>query len=279
MVRSGYLRLYVTGGHPEGDGFGSMTIENGRTLKHLPASEFWLTHVWLPLIAFLSVFFVLEVFTLDPILARAWYFDAQAMHWLGTGPGDWWARVLLHTGGRWFVRSIAALAIVVWALSFAFVRVRDWRRPAGFVALAIVLSTAIVGGLKVITNVDCPWDLIGFGGHNSYVELFADRPDSLPHARCFPGAHASSGFALMCFYFLWRDRSPRLARWGLAIGIGVGVIFSISQEARGAHFLSHDLVSAAIVWFFQLTLYCWLLRSVAQDGAVACIDQWAVSLE
>ena len=132
----------------------------------------------------------------------------------------------------------------------------------------MVLSIAIVGGLKSITNVDCPWDLIGFGGQNPYVPLFADRPDTLARARCFPGAHASSGFALMCFYFMWRDRSPRLARWALALGIGVGVVFSIGQEARGAHFVSHDLVSAAIVWCVQLALYCWLLRPRKRENVL-----------
>jgi hypothetical protein len=37
------------------------------------------------------------------------------------------------------------------------------------------------------------------------------------------------------------------------------VIFSIGQEARGAHFVSHDLTAAAIVWFTQLLLYSWIL--------------------
>jgi membrane-associated PAP2 superfamily phosphatase len=214
-----------------------------------------------PLIACGAALSVLEICALDAVVARAWYFDVPTAHWLGTGSGDWWARSLLHTGGRWFVRLIAAMAIVAWALSFATERARHWRRPAGFIALAIVLSTAVVGGLKTVTNVDCPWDLLGFGGHNPYVALFADRPDALARARCFPGAHSSSGFALLCFYFLWRDQSPRLARWGLALGIAVGAAFSIGQEARGAHFLSHDLVSAALVWCLQLALYFWLHRS------------------
>jgi membrane-associated PAP2 superfamily phosphatase len=254
---------------------GSITSEKSHTLSLLPAamsrvasrwmpsfaSSFWRTHAWVPLIAFVAAFSVLEIFALDAVVARAWYFDVPTAHWLGTGSGDWWARSLLHTGGRWFVRLIAAMAIVAWALSFATERARHWRRPAGFIALAIVLSTAVVGGLKTVTNVDCPWDLLGFGGHNPYVALFADRPDALARARCFPGAHSSSGFALLCFYFLWRDQSPRLARWGLALGIAVGAAFSIGQEARGAHFLSHDLVSAALVWCLQLALYFWLHRS------------------
>jgi membrane-associated PAP2 superfamily phosphatase len=90
--------------------------------------------------------------------------------------------------------------------------------------------------------------------------LFADRPDFLPRARCFPGAHASSGFALTCFYFALRDRSRMAARWALIGALLVGIAFSIGQEARGAHFLSHDLVGAAIVWFIQLGLYLRLMK-------------------
>ncbi len=206
------------------------------------------------------MFVVLDIFALDPVLASAWYFDAQTMHWLGTGSGEWWARDLLHTGGGWLVRTVAAMAMVAWAFSFSIAGARKWRHRAGFIVLAMLLSTAVVGGLKAVTNVDCPWDLLGFGGRIPYFRLFADRPDELLRARCFPGAHSSSGFALICFYFLWRDSSARLARWGLALGISVGVVFSIGQEARGAHFISHDLASAAIVWSVQLVLYCWLLR-------------------
>jgi len=220
--------------------------------------EFWRWHAWWPLLGFVLVFGLLEVFSLDRAFATEWYFNVNSGEWLGAGAGDWWARGLLHTGGGWLVRAIGALALVTWALSFRVEHLRDWRRAAGFVVLAMALSTGIVGVLKAVTNVDCPWDLIGFGGHNPYVALFADRPDALPHAKCFPGAHASSGFALVCFYFVLRDRSARLARWALASAILVGVAFSIGQEARGAHFLSHDLTSAAIVWFAQLGLYAWM---------------------
>ena len=222
--------------------------------------EFWRVHLWWPLLAFTIVFGVLEVFSLDRVIAREWYFNANTAHWLGTGSGEWWARGLLHTGGRWVVRGVAAATLLLWALSFVVTSLRAWRRSAGFVLLAMLLATLIVGGLKTVTNVDCPWDLASFGGQSPYVALFADRPDVLSRAQCFPGAHASSGFALMCFYFVFRDRSRRVARWMLAAGLGVGVAFSIGQEARGAHFLSHDLTSAAIVWFVQLALYAKVLR-------------------
>jgi membrane-associated PAP2 superfamily phosphatase len=227
---------------------------------------FWRRHLGWPLLAFTLLFAVLEIFSLDRVIAREWYYNVHAGKWLGSGDGAWWARGILHTGGRWMVRGIAAAAIALWALSFRFDRLREWRRAAGFVALAMVLATLVVGGLKSVTNVDCPWDLVGFGGDKPYFALFADRPDALPHAQCFPGAHASSGFALLCFYFVLRDRSHRAARWAFAAAVTVGIAFSIGQEARGAHFLSHDLTSAALVWFIQLGLYAAYARAPASGS-------------
>ena len=234
------------------------------------AASFWRNHAWLPLGLYLVAFTLLEVAGYDLRIADTWYSDASHGMWLGEGAGKWWARDLLHTGGRWAVRLVAAGAIVAWAGSYAMAGWRRFRRGASFVAVAMLLSTSIVGGLKVSTNVDCPWDLAAYGGSMPYVPLFADRPNSLPRSKCFPGAHSSSGFALCCFYFLWRDRSKRLAIMGLGLGLAVGIAFSIGQEARGAHFVSHDLTSAAVVWFVQLLLYgCWLrprLAGVSPDS-------------
>jgi membrane-associated PAP2 superfamily phosphatase len=37
--------------------------------------------------------------------------------------------------------------------------------------------------------------------------------------------------------------------------LSVGLIFGISQQLRGAHFISHDLWTLAICWFFSLTIF------------------------
>jgi membrane-associated PAP2 superfamily phosphatase len=231
-----------------------------------PWRSFWRRHLWWPLLGFTLCLGVLEVFSLDRVLAQAWFFDASTGQWLGGGSGQWWARGLLHSGGRWVARGVAAVALTVWGLSFAVPALSSWRRPAGFVVLSMLLATGVVGLLKTLTNVDCPWDLAGFGGSHPYVALFADRPDALARAQCFPGAHSSSGFALSCFYFVLRDRSRRLARGALAGAIAVGVAFSLGQEARGAHFLSHDLTSAAIVWYLQLAMYRVYARASTSSG-------------
>jgi membrane-associated PAP2 superfamily phosphatase len=248
---------------------------------------FWRSHALWPLLLFLLAFAAIEGLGLDRSIAEALFFNRLTGHWLGSGGGDWWAHELLHDDGRWLVRGVAAAAIFGWLASFVLPFARGWRAPAGFMALAMVVSVTLVGGLKAITNVDCPWDLAGFGGQQPFVALFADRPDYLPRARCFPGAHSSSAFALVAGYFALRDRAPAWASGWLAGGLSLGCIFAIGQEARGAHFLSHDLAGAAIVWSVQLALYAaWARRQsravqrgrhtapgqrIAQDGGDAAL--------
>jgi membrane-associated PAP2 superfamily phosphatase len=70
----------------------------------------------------------------------------------------------------------------------------------------------------------------------------------------------------MAGYFLLLGHRPQQARRALLAAILVGVVFSIGQQARGAHFLSHDLTSAAIAWFMLLALWRMLLAPAAERG-------------
>lgn len=225
--------------------------------------DFWNRHAWFPLALFAALFTLVQWTGLDRILAHALFYD-PVHGWLGQGSGGWWAHGVIHNGGRWLARTVAGTALALWIASFLSVRMRRWRRPAGFVFLSMAAAVLIVGALKLITDVDCPWSLAEFGGDRPYIGLFAARPHGLPAAQCFPGAHSSSGFALVCFYFVYRDRSPRIAAAALIGAFVVWAVFALAQEARGAHFLSHDLASLAVVWFVQLGIYVKLLRQPHQ---------------
>jgi membrane-associated PAP2 superfamily phosphatase len=229
------------------------------------APRFWMSHAWIPAAVFVVALVAISAFDLDRRIADAVFFDAATRTWIGAN--RWWAVELIHSGGALLVRIVGLAALSAWAASFFFTRFRKLRATAGYVVLGLVLVTSTVGGLKQLTGVDCPRDLAGFGGARPYAPLLAGGPESQAQGRCYPGAHASSGFALMAFYFALRDRRPRLARKLLAGAITIGVVFSIGQQARGAHFLSHDLMSAAIAWFLLLALWYRLLESPVPDVA------------
>ncbi|HEX9706676.1 MAG TPA: phosphatase PAP2 family protein, partial [Steroidobacteraceae bacterium] len=202
-------------------------------------------HAWIA--GFLLATAAVAARNFDLRIADAFFYDRAAQAWIGAH--TWWAVDVIHTGGGWLIRLIGFAATAIAVAGTRLRRLAPFRRGAAYVALALALCPAVVAGLKQVTNVDCPRDLLQFGGDRPYAQPFGDRPDGLPRASCYPGSHSSTGFALMAFYFVLLDRRPRLARSALAGAILTGAAFSFGQQARGAHFLSHDLASAAIAWF------------------------------
>jgi len=197
--------------------------------------------------------FLLALLDGDVFIARHFFFDAVSNDWIARH--DWWANELLHTGGRNLMRLIGVAAIAAWALSYRWQRLAPYRADLGYFAACMALVPLTVGILKQITNVDCPWDLQGFGGTMPVIRWFEFRPDGLPRGVCFPGAHSSSAFALFGLFFVWRRSRPALASIALITTLLIGTAFSIAQQSRGAHFLSHDMVSALLAWVICFGLY------------------------
>ncbi|HEY7642801.1 MAG TPA: phosphatase PAP2 family protein [Steroidobacteraceae bacterium] len=227
--------------------------------------RFWWSHLQAPLAVFVALAVVFATTPLDVTIARAVFFDGAHAQWIGAS--SWTVNELLHTGGRWTIRVLLAVVLAFWIATFVE---RDWRglrRPAAFLLISALLSIGVVGLLKTLTNVDCPWDLTPFGGRFPYVELFADRPNALRAGRCFPAAHASSGYALLALYFTFRERHAALAKVGLALGLLTGLTFGLAQQARGAHFVSHDLWSAFLVWTVTLSVYTFAFRARLWDAS------------
>lgn len=224
----------------------------------MPTATFYWRHLRAPLAAFVLLAALLATTTLDLSIAHALYFDDAHARWIGAS--SWWTNELIHRDGTWLMRSVAALALIVWMASWLRPQMQELRRPALYFFVAVVLSVGLVGLLKSITNVDCPRDLTEFGGAFPFIHLFEHRPAALRHARCFPAAHASSGYALLALYFVLRERSRLAARFGLAAGVLMGLAFGIAQQSRGAHFVSHDVWSAMLVWTVSLSLYTFAFR-------------------
>ncbi len=121
--------------------------------------------------------------------------------------------------------------------------------------IAMITSTAIISFLKHLSIHSCPWSLTEFGGTEPWVPLFGQLPKGAVAGHCFPGGHASGGFALMAIYFAFKDELIKVAKFGLVLGLVLGFIMGWGQMIRGAHFMSHNLWSAWIVWALLLTQY------------------------
>lgn len=175
---------------------------------------------------------------------------------------------VLHVAAR--DASVAAWIAVVIALASACsdARWRAWRRPLACLALSVLLSTLLVAWVKSWSNVDCPWDLTRYGGQHAYVDLFAARSAASSTGRCFPAGHASAGYAWMAAYFLLLSARPAWRRHGLAAGIALGLAFGFAQQLRGAHFLSHDLWSAALCWLVAVAVHAVARQPLQPHGDV-----------
>lgn len=214
-------------------------------------------HVWLPLAAF-----VLLVAVSMPLHGDQWLAD-RLYAWQGH---RWLLRhapvtdLVVHRLGRDF--SIAAWVgvLATWCLACMRPGLARWRGPLAYLAIATLLSTAVVAWVKSWSNMDCPWDLLRYGGDRLYVGLFGLRPVGLARGACFPAGAASGGYAWFSLYFFLLATRPSWRWLGLAVGGGMGLLFGFSQQLRGAHFLSHDVWTAGICWATALLAYLLFLR-------------------
>lgn len=222
-------------------------------------SRFLRNHLWVPLAVTLLISAVLMGAGGDQWLADQWY-RLQGHHW--ALQHAWLTAELIHQGGKWSSAGAALLAIVLCTRAWQGPDAAQWRWPLLYLVLAVALGTGLVSLLKSLTNMDCPWDLARYGGLRGYVGLFASRPVGMPRGVCFPAGHSSAGFAWVALYFLALMRCPPWRWHALATGLLAGSVFGLSQQLRGAHFLSHDLWSLAVCWSVSLALYL-LLRPLA----------------
>ena len=114
-------------------------------------------------------------------------------------------------------------------------------------AAALAAGPMLVVALKDLTTPRCPWSLVQYGGLEQARQFWFTAPADA--GSCFPGGHAAGGFALVAIYFAGMVAgNRRLERAGLVLALLAGTGFSLVRIAQGAHFLSHNLWSAAICW-------------------------------
>lgn len=225
-------------------------------------------HLVLPLLAALFLVLIYPRTGLDAVLINPFY-DTET---LGFSLRDnWFLETIMHQYLKNLMVAISLIVLALWVLglkiwtsgtthfNYAFNPKRTWiqayHRQFLWVFVAMLITTAAISILKHLSNHACPWSLLLYGGTQPLIPLFGRLPPGAVPGHCFPGGHASGGFALLAFYFAFRDSEPKFARAGLLAGMVFGFAMSWGQMMRGAHFMSHNLWTVWIVWMILLVQY------------------------
>ena len=181
--------------------------------------------------------------------AHRWLIDAHAPL----------PRGVFYTGPKAALIALGSALLVIvltperwrWRARFA----EPARRHLWVALLTLGGVPAAIGQVKAVTNVFSPSDIRRYGGDVRSVRVIesfpaADRPARV--GRSFPAGHASGGFALVALSGLARTRRWQFA--GLTLSGVAGGVMGFYQMANGAHYLSHTLVTALLVWIGFLLL-------------------------
>ncbi|HUD43137.1 MAG TPA: phosphatase PAP2 family protein [Dokdonella sp.] len=179
---------------------------------------------------------------------------------------------VLHDAGKHATTALWLAVAAAWLTATIRPRLSPWRRPLAYLTLTTLVATLLVSWIKSWSDVDCPWDLLRYGGERPWLGLFAARPGGVPRGVCFPAGHASAGYAWVATYFFAHATRPRWRRAGLAAGLGLGLAFGVAQQLRGAHFLSHDLWTLAICWLVALAGYALTLDPARRRDAPPVVE-------
>lgn len=199
--------------------------------------------LWLLLLG--TVLWWLEAATRLDITLAQWFFDPLSQRF--PLQHSLWLEWLNHR-----LPKYALIATSGW-LALRAVRRREAR--LGYAVLVMWLATLAVSLLKAHSAHSCPWDLQAFGGSGEWFALFGAVAANPGPGQCFPGGHASGGFALLALFSYWRPHAPRRARQAAVTALVLGLLMGLGQMARGAHFLSHNLWSGWVVWLVAVLLF------------------------
>lgn len=197
--------------------------------------SFYILHLYFPVDGAIDLQFIQPWISAqgDFYLKMNWYLDRLNHHYLKV-----WL-ICIYIG-----------YIGLWIASFKIERLKANRWTYFYFYMLLILGTSLIGFLKSQSAFACPWDMI-IVNQSSYTWDFNQVA-----GHCFPGGHASTGFALMVGYFVYRFKNYRRALFFLVASIILGMGMGWAQVMRGAHFFSHNLWTGWFIWLLNVLVYC-----------------------
>ena len=206
---------------------------------------------WPSIVLLVIVFLVCEATGID-LWVQDHFYNFATRSWLVDAASPI-PRLIFYTGSKacvWVI-GLALLAASIFYRKIPSLKIP--RRDLWIAVLTIATAPALVGLGKATTNTFTPAQIRRFGGSEPYVKVVQHYPAAdypLKRGRGFPAGHASGGFALFALAGLSSSKRGRVI--GISIGLVFGTAMGAYQMFKGAHYLSHTLVTALLCWIVFL---------------------------
>jgi membrane-associated PAP2 superfamily phosphatase len=196
------------------------------------------------LILLILALYIHDQQTIDLYLQNFFYLGNKT--WLVDGK-EFWSKLIFYNGPKIFLGIFGVYHIFLFVKNL--VQNQTMKRDSLHIILSLAAIPGIISLLKSTTGIPCPHQLKYFQGEFDFIPIFSFNRGE---GHCFPGGHASGGFALVSLGHLATHKKNKL---GLIIGLFLGWIMGLYQMMKGDHFFSHTLVSQEIAFLVSLFLF------------------------
>ncbi|MFY4790341.1 phosphatase PAP2 family protein [Aliarcobacter butzleri] len=205
-------------------------------------------------ILLIAVILLFDFSNIDMFVQNHFY-NFENKLWLVSGD-DKVLKFIFYDGFKKLFKIFSVLVLILTILSFfkRFNILHSYKKGLLILLLSMMFVPSLAG-LKSVTNMPCPFNVIDYGGKYPEVKLFSSYPkDNTPPKilKCYPAGHATIGFSLMAIYFLFKTKRNR--NIALSIGVSIGVLTGGYKMLIGHHFLSHTLVTMISAWLIILLI-------------------------
>lgn len=212
---------------------------------------------WPTLGALISVFIFFETTNFD-LIVQDYFYDFQAHAWIVDAKSAI-PRMIFYDGPKIaiIITAVVMLLLSLLRSKYRFRLLKTVIRRCDLIVLLATMAVApsLIAVCKAKSNVFCPYQITRYGGDHPYVRVLEAYPKecaSIKKGKGFPAGHASGGFALMSLAGLATTRRGRAV--GCTIGLFLGTAMGLYQMAKGAHYLSHTMITALFCWWLFLLM-------------------------
>jgi len=177
---------------------------------------------------------------------QTWILDRDLQPW----------KFIFYDGIKKLLITIALVFLILILFLKKNERIKKYQKGILIIVLSSILIPLFIGGLKKSTNMPCPKNEIQYLGNlprTAVWEKYSEPYRSMKHISCWPAGHASGGFVLLSFFFLFTTKKNKIM--ALFVALTIGWSMGIYKMLIGDHYLSHTIITMIISWICILVIH------------------------